>query len=75
MNGCLYLYVQSTFKGGILKRRYHIKLKLVSEYPMEILDVNSSIYNVPYINFLDADELLKEVLVFVPVILDKVDTQ
>lgn len=41
----------------------------------QILDVNSSIYNVPYINFLDADELLKEVLVFLLVILDKVDTQ
>lgn len=37
--------------------------------------MNSSIYNVPYINFLDADELLKEVLAFVLFILDKVDTQ
>lgn len=41
----------------------------------QILDVNSSIYNVPYINFLDADELWKEVSVFVLFILNKVDTQ
>lgn len=37
--------------------------------------MNSSIYNVPYINFLDADELWKEVSVFVLFILNKVDTQ